>query len=70
MMDTPQQAFESYLKVLDKCIGESVVSAPQAIIFAEALIAKANEIIIKHHETVHNIEDILVQFHEKPPTLH
>ena len=69
-MDTPQQAFESYLKVLDKCIGESVVSVPQAIIFAEALIAKANEIIIKHHETVHNIEDVLVQFNEKPPTLH
>ena len=69
-MDTPQQAFESYLKVLDKCIGESVVSAPQAIIFAEALIDKANEIIFKLHETVHIIVDILVQFHEKPPTLH
>jgi len=70
MMDTPQQAFESYLKVLEKCIGESVRTPPQAIIFAEALIVKANEIIIKHHETVHGIEDVLIQFHEKPPTLH
>ena len=69
-MDTPQQAFESYLKVLDKCIGESVVSAPQALIFAEALIAKANEILVKNHETVQKVEEVLVQFNEKPPTLH
>ena len=55
-MDTPQQAFESYLKVLDKCIGESVVSAPQALIFAEALIVKANEILVKNHETVQKVE--------------
>ena len=69
-MDTPQQAFESYLKVLDKCIGESVVSAPQALIFAEALIVKANEILVKNHETVQKVEEVLIQFNEKPPTLH
>ena len=69
-MDTPQQAFESYLKVLDKCIGESVVSAPQALIFAEALIVKANEILVKNYETVQKVEEVLVQFNEKPPTLH
>ena len=69
-MDTPQQAFESYLKVIDKCIGESVVSAPQALIFAEALIVKANEILVKNHETVQKVEEVLVQFNEKPPTLH
>ena len=70
MMNTPQQAFESYLKVLDKCIGESVVSAPQALIFAEALIVKANEILVKNHETVQKVEEVLIQFNEKPPTLH
>ena len=69
-MEEAQQAFESYLKVLDKCIGESVVSTPQALIFAEALIVKANEILVKNHETVQKVEEVLVQFNEKPPTLH
>ena len=69
-MEEAQQVFENYLEVIDKFVGSSVLMPPQALIFAEALIAKANEIIIKHHETVHNIEDVLVQFHEKPPTLH
>ena len=69
-MEEAQQAFESYLKVLDKCIGESVVSTPQALIFAEALIVKANEILVKHNDTVQKVEEVLIQFNEKPPTLH
>jgi len=70
MMEEAQQVFENYLEVIDKFVGASVTTSPQALIFAEALIVKANEILVKHNDTVQKVEEVLIQFNEKPPTLH
>ena len=69
-MEEAQQVFENYLEVIDKFVGVSVTTSPHALIFAEALIVKANEILVKHNDTVQKVEEVLIQFNEKPPTLH
>ena len=71
---TPQQIFDSYIDLLNKFIKDSVKSDHLALIMAEVLMVKVNELFegkgYKEEDALLFIQHALQELEDNKPTIH
>jgi hypothetical protein len=71
---SPQQIFDSYIKMLDKFIKDSVNSDSLALIMAEVLMVKVKELFegkgYKEEDALLFIQHAIQELEENKPTIH
>jgi hypothetical protein len=71
---SPQQIFDSYIKMLDKFIKDSVNSDSLALIMAEVLMVKVKELFegkgYKEEDALLFIQHAIQELEDNKPTIH
>ena len=71
---SPQQIFDSYIKMLDKFIKDSVNSDSLALIMSEVLMVKVKELFegkgYKEEDALLFIQHAIQELEENKPTIH